>query len=91
MYSISRSTYFTYEHIRGKEIFCAKDTQRSSTGVIIKVTYRCDITVSGQGVLNPELLYIGDYGGSSGGGDLLRWALPVVKKSAHKSSAQKRE
>lgn len=61
-YSKTISGSYTFEHIRGKEIFCARDTRRDSYGKVLSITNRCDLNLSGQGVLAPPLLYIG-YGG----------------------------
>ncbi len=69
--SVSGSTTYIFEHIRGSEIFCAQDTRISvsSTGVTSKtVTNRCDIVVSGSGTLAPKLEYIGGYEDPCAGG-----------------------
>lgn len=78
LYRITSSGVWTFEHVSGPDIFCAKDTQRTPrrafrASQIVSQTFRCDINIGGSGRINPPLTYVGqdsDGGSGAGGGDV---------------------
>jgi hypothetical protein len=76
LYRITASGVWTFEHISGPDIFCAKDTQRTPRRIfrasqIVSQTFRCDINIGGSGRINPPLTYVGrdSFGGYDNGSD----------------------
>ncbi len=58
-----------FEHVRGNEIFCARDSFRNMATKKFKTRIRCDIYISGAGNIENSLVCpeYGDGGGGDGG------------------------
>ncbi len=69
----SYSKYVTpnaiFEHVRGSEIFCARDSFRNMATKKFNTKVRCDIYISGAGNIENSLSCPGSGGGEGGGGD----------------------